>query len=98
VFDDTTNLIPCPSETAATLLLSLLESDEARMFYSAFIFWDAKRPITVDILGRLNIHALAESRGVSNQFVQLFGVETAIPSRKTRVPAGVTATPMLWPQ
>ncbi len=60
VFDDTTNFIPCPSETAATLLLSLLESDEARTFYNAFIFWDAKRPITVDLLGRLNIHALAE--------------------------------------
>jgi hypothetical protein len=98
VFDDTTNFIPCPSETAATLLLSLLESDEARTFYNAFVFWDAKRPITVDLLGRLNIHALAESRGVSNSFVQLFGVETAIPSRKTRVPAGVTATPMLWPE
>jgi len=97
VFDDTTNFIPCPSETAATLLLSLLESDEARRFYEAFIFWDAKRPITVDLLRRLNIHALAESRGVSNKFVQLFGVETAIPSRKTRVPAGATATPMLWP-
>jgi len=98
VFDDTTNFIPCPSEAAATLLLSLLESDEARTFYNAFIFWDAKRPITIDLLGRLNIHALAESRGVSNTFIQLFGVETAIPSRKTRVPAGVTATPMLWPQ
>ena len=98
VFDDTTNFIPCPSETAATLLLSLLESDEARMFYKAFIFWDAKRPITVDLLGRLNIHALAESRGISSTFVQLFGIETAKRSRKTRVPAKVTAPPMLWPQ
>jgi methylase of polypeptide subunit release factors len=98
VFDDTTNFIPCPSEAAATLLLSLLESDEARTFYKAFIFWDAKRPITVDLLRRLNIRALAQSRGVSNTFVQLFGVETAMPSRKTRVPAGVAATPMLWPQ
>ncbi len=98
VFDDTTNFIPCPSETAATLLLSLLESDEARTFYKAFIFWDAKRPITVDLLRRLNIHALAESHGVSDTFVQLFGIETAQPSRKARVPARVTATPMLWPQ
>jgi methylase of polypeptide subunit release factors len=98
VFDDTTNFIPCPSETAATLLLSLLESDEARTFFKAFIFWDAKRPITVDLLGRLNIHALAEIRGVSNKFVQLFGKETAKPSRKTRAPAGLTAMPMLWPQ
>ena len=98
VFDDTTNFIPCPSEAAATLLLSLLESDEARMFYKAFIFWDAKRPITVDLLGRLNIYALAESRGIANSFVKLFGIETAKPSRKTRVSALVSATPMLWPQ
>ena len=98
VFDDTTNFIPCPSEAAATLLLSLLECDEARTFYKAFIFWDAKRPITVDLLGRLNIHALAESRGISNAFVQLFGIETAKPSRKKRIPATVSATPMLWPQ
>ena len=98
VFDDTTNFIPCPSETAATLLLSLLESDEARTFYKAFIFWDAKRPITVDLLGRLNIHALAESLGISDTFIQLFGIETAKPSRKIRVPAKVTAAPMLWPR
>lgn len=98
VFDDTTNFIPCPSEAAATLLLSLLESDEARTFYNAFIFWDAKRPITVDLLNRLNIRALAESRGVSDTFVQLFGIETASTPRRIRVPAGVMTTPMLWPQ
>ncbi len=98
VFDDTTNFIPCPSEAAATLLLSLLESDEARTFYKAFIFWDAKRPITVDLLGRLNIHTLAESLGISNTFVQLFGIETAKPSRRSRVPVEVTAAPTLWPQ
>jgi hypothetical protein len=96
VFDDTTNFIPCPSEAAATLLLSMLESEEARTFYKAFIFWDAKRPITVDLLGRLNIHALAKSLGVSEVFVQLFGIETAKPSRKIRVPAREAATPMLW--
>ncbi len=98
VFDDTTNFIPCPSEAAATLLLSLLESDEAKTFYRAFIFWDAKRPITVDLLGRLNIHALAESRGLSDTFVEMFGIETAKPFRKLRVSAKVTATTMLWPQ
>lgn len=98
VFDDTTNFIPCPSEAAATFLLSLLESEEARSFYKAFIFWDAKRPITVDLLGRLNINALAESRGSSKIFVQLFGMETAKPSRKARVPNAVLGTSMLWPQ
>jgi|SRR5665213_1060090 len=98
VFDDTTNFIPCPSEAAAALLLSLLESDEAKAFYKSFIFWDAKRPITVDLLGRLNLHALAESLRVSDTFAQLFGTETAITSRKIRVPVKMTASPMLWPQ
>jgi len=94
VFDDTTNFVPCPSEAAASLLLSMLESEPAKMFYKSFIFWDAKRPITVDLLGRLNLHALAEALGISNTFVQLLGIETVKPARKTRVPA----TPMLWLQ
>ena len=98
VFDDTTNFVPVPCEAAAKLLLSLLESVEAKTFYKSFIFWDAKRPITVDLLGRLNLHALAVSRGVSNAFVQLFGIETAKPARKIRVPAKVTPAPMLWSQ
>lgn len=98
VFDDTTNFIPCPSETAATMLLALLDSDEARTFYRAFIFWDAKRPVTVELLGRLNIHSLAESLGVSERFLELFGAETPRLSKKTRRPATVIAEPMLWPQ
>lgn len=98
VFDDTTNFIPCPSETAATLLLSLLDTDEARTFYKSFIFWDAKRPITVDLLVRLNLYALSESLGTSSAFVRLFGIESTKPPRKMRLPAKVTATAMLWPQ
>jgi methylase of polypeptide subunit release factors len=98
VFDDTTNFIPCPSEPAAAMLLSFLDSDEARTFYKSFIFWDAKRPITVELLGRLNIHSLAESLGVTERFVELFGAETARLARKPRLPAKMMAEPMLWPQ
>jgi methylase of polypeptide subunit release factors len=97
VFDDTTNFIPCPSEAAATLLLRLLDSDEARMFYKSFIFWDAKRPITVELLTRLNIYSLAESQGVSDKFIRLFGNETTVTSKKLRTPTNVRAEPMLWP-
>ncbi|HET6249687.1 MAG TPA: methyltransferase domain-containing protein [Tepidisphaeraceae bacterium] len=97
VFDDTTNFIPCPSEAAATMLLSLLDSDVARTFYRAFIFWDAKRPITVDLLGRLNLHSLAESHGISNKFARLFGHDIATSSKKLRAPLKVMAEPMLWP-
>ncbi len=98
VFDDTTNFIPCPSEAAATLLFSLLESDEAGTFFKSFIFWDAKRPITVDLLGRLNLYALADSRGVSALFAELFGASTEKPVRKIRVSPKVAEEPLLWPR
>jgi hypothetical protein len=98
VFDDTTNFIPCPSESAATMLLSLLESDEARTFYKSFIFWDAKRPITVELLGRLNIHALAESQGISEKFLELFGAELPRSPRKHRSSTTLEEAPMLWPR
>jgi len=97
VFDDTTNFIPCPSEAAAKMLLTLLDSDEARVFYKSFIFWDAKRPITVDLLGRLSIHSLAEHLGVSDRFLQLFGVDNAKSSRKHRLSARAKEEPLLWP-
>jgi hypothetical protein len=43
--------------------LRLLISEQARDFLNAVTFWDAKRPITVDVLSRLNLHALARERG-----------------------------------
>jgi hypothetical protein len=59
VFDDTCNFLPCETEGEARLLAQMLASDIAMEFYEAFIFWDAKRPITVEILNRLDIMALA---------------------------------------
>lgn len=55
VFDDTVYFLSCQSKQEAELLASLLNSDPARQFYSAFIFWDSKRPITVDVLRRLDL-------------------------------------------
>ncbi len=68
VLDDTCYFLSCNSEVEARFLLDLLSSDEAREFFSAFIFWDAKRPITVDLLRRLDLRRLAQVRGVTAQF------------------------------
>jgi hypothetical protein len=65
VVDDTINFIPCQSQEQAGQLLRLLNSDLAREFFGAFIFWDAKRPITTEILQKLNLSALAERLGES---------------------------------
>lgn len=63
VFDDTCYFFPCQSEEEARVLQRLVMSEPAREFWSAFIFWDAKRPITAQILNKLDISALARVLG-----------------------------------
>jgi hypothetical protein len=43
----------------------VLNSKPAREFYAARIFWDAKRPITVEVLRQLNIGKLVEGENAS---------------------------------
>lgn len=59
VLDDTCYFLPCQEEGDAQLLAELLNSDPAKEFFSSFIFWDAKRPITAKVLRKLNLVALA---------------------------------------
>ena len=63
VLDDTCYFLPCQSESEAQCLASLLNSKVAEEFFKAFIFWDAKRPITVSVLSRLSLLALARELG-----------------------------------
>ncbi|WP_420632783.1 SAM-dependent DNA methyltransferase [Candidatus Palauibacter sp.] len=80
VLDDTCYFLPCQTERDARTLAGLLNSEPARGFFGAFVFWDAKRPITAQLLSRLDLHRLAGEAGVSlpvwadpRQFT-LFGV------------------------
>jgi hypothetical protein len=59
VLDDTAYFLPCQTKEQAEYLASLLSSPTAREFYKAFVFWDTKRPITAELLGRLNLRRLA---------------------------------------
>jgi len=63
MLDDTCYFISCRSEGEARLLESLLNSETARQFFEAFIFWDAKRPITASLLNRLDLFELADILG-----------------------------------
>jgi len=60
VFDDTVCFIPCLSKEQAEHLANLLNSKTAKEFFEAFIFWDSKRPITIDVLRKLDLNALEE--------------------------------------
>ena len=63
VLDDTCYFIPCQTKDEARFVAGLLNSDPAQQFFSSIIFWDAKRPITIKILRRLDLMALAEELG-----------------------------------
>ena len=65
LLDDTCYFLPCRTERDARLLADLLNSKAARGFFHSFIFWDAKRPITVQLLGSLDLGGLAEEAGIS---------------------------------
>jgi len=60
VLDDTSYFVPCETKQEAEYIASLLNSEKARAFFESFVFWDAKRPITVDLLRRLNLEKLGQ--------------------------------------
>ncbi len=68
VLDDTSIFLACETKRQADSIASLLSSDVSREFLSAFIFWDAKRPITVDVLQQLDLFSLARELGVERRF------------------------------
>lgn len=72
VFDDTCYFISCATAEEAQFLCSMLNSQPAQEFYSAFVFWDMKRPITVELLRRLDLLALAREIGCEETFGQIY--------------------------
>jgi hypothetical protein len=70
VLDDTSYLLACNNEREADFVYDLLTSEAATEFYSSLIFWDAKRPITTDLLSALSLEKLAEELGRTVEFEQ----------------------------
>lgn len=58
VLDDTCYFLPFENKTDAKKVCGLLNSNAAQEFLKSFIFWDSKRPITVDVLQKLDITKL----------------------------------------
>lgn len=72
VLDDTCYFVACQTQQEAQFIASLLNSPTAREFFSAFLFWDAKRPVTIDVLRRLNFFALARELGSEETMARLW--------------------------
>ncbi|MBD3308248.1 SAM-dependent DNA methyltransferase [candidate division KSB3 bacterium] len=65
--DDTCYFIPCFSEDEAFFVSNLLNSERCQRFLQSLVFWDAKRPITKEILQRIDLKKLAEYSHLEEQ-------------------------------
>jgi hypothetical protein len=68
--DDTCYFIPCETKAEAAFFADLLNSDAAQRFISALVFTDAKRPVTIDVLKRIDLKKLAERAGQETDAIE----------------------------
>jgi hypothetical protein len=59
VLDDTCYFVPCPNEESARHLAELLNAEEYQCFLHALLFLDSKRPVTADLLNRIDFSRLS---------------------------------------
>ncbi|MBR8826821.1 MAG: methyltransferase domain-containing protein [Gomphosphaeria aponina SAG 52.96 = DSM 107014] len=71
MLDDTVNFLSFEAEEEANFILSLITSKASLEFLDSMIFWDEKRPITIDILKRLSLKAVAKELGLLERYLQL---------------------------
>lgn len=64
--DDTVYFLGCRTEAEAKFLFDILNSAVAKEALSSMIFWNDKRPITADLLKRLNLFELAKTLGLGD--------------------------------
>jgi len=80
VLDDTSYFLPFQTKDQAQYAARLLNSPAAHSFYNAFVFWDSKRPITADLLRRLDLRRLAKELGLEEEFNACFGTQEDVHS------------------
>jgi N-6 DNA Methylase len=85
LFDDTCYFIPFENEDEAKVVAEILNSKPCLHFISSLLFDDAKRPITVDLLERLNIHAIAEETELLDEWMTVR--KNFLPEESTRLQA-----------
>lgn len=69
--DDTCNYLPFDDEASARLVADILNSAPCQQFLQSLIFTGSKRPITVELLQRLNLSAIAEKAGYGRRWRSL---------------------------
>jgi hypothetical protein len=68
LFDDTCYFLSFSDEQEARVVADILNSEPSRALLDALMFDDAKRPITVELLRRLDLSAIAVEAGLAAQW------------------------------
>jgi hypothetical protein len=68
LFDDTCYFLPFEDESEARVVAEILNSQICQQFLASLTFEDAKRPITVELLQRLNIRVIADEAGYADDW------------------------------
>jgi hypothetical protein len=66
--DDTCNYLSFENEASARLVADVLNSSHSQQFLQSLIFTGSKRPITVELLQRLNLGAIADKAGYGQRW------------------------------
>jgi len=77
LFDDTCYYLAFAGEGEAHVVADILNSPACRSFLDALMFPDSKRPVTVELLQRLNLSAIAEEAGLAERWRRLQRVDYA---------------------
>ena len=67
MLDDTCYFISCKNEKEAVFISQLLNSPISIDFIHSLVFFDAKRPVTIDVLKRIDLRKLATKLGVEKK-------------------------------
>ena len=67
VVDDTCYFVPCQTEREAQFVADLLNSELCQRFLRSLVFFDSKRPLTIDVLSRVDLKRVAEGLGLETQ-------------------------------
>lgn len=74
-FDDACYFAPFEDEAQARLVADVLNSESCQRLLQSLIFPENKRPITAELLQRLNVSAIAEASGYGGQWRNLQRVD-----------------------
>ena len=93
MFDDTCNFLPFSNECEARTVARILNSAQSFEFLRSLVFPGAKRPLTIELLQRLNISAIAEEAGHSAAWQASRGTAYSTPTVTAQLPLVMERSP-----